>query len=266
MEDFTTNVSKFLETIDLDIAVAEQEILEAIQDWIQSSSSRAVWVRGKSQESYPSNMTTIAARVVCVLLERRIPVLCYFSTSEDDDNDACLRARINPGNTSAGNILIDLIYSLIRQMINQLLPETRMSRKLSRDHFKGFDGSIETFESALNLFEQVFQHAPANIYIIIDGIERLDDDPACEPLVEEFLMFLQDMRTDTGSDRVVKLLYTTAGQCESLETLDDDFLEFVKPRARKAKHKRRGMKQLHDFDLGYDQGSSDSLMELSDSG
>lgn len=265
MEDFTTNVLEFLETIDLDIAVAEKEVLEVIQDWIQSGNSRAVWVGGKSQESYPSNMTTIAARVVSVLIDRGIPILCYFSSSEDDDRDACLRTRIDPGNTSGENILIDLIYSFIRQMISQLLPETRMPRKLSRDQFEGFDGSIETFESALKLFKQLFQHAPANIYIIVDGIERLDDDPACEPLLEELLMFLQDMRTNTGSHRVVKLLCTTAGQCESLETLNDDFLEFVKPRAREAKHRRRGMKRLRDFDPESDWDSSDSLMEVCDS-
>ena len=265
MEDFTTNVPEFLESIDLDIAVAEQEILEAIQDWIQSSNSRALWVRGKPQESYPSNVTTIAARVVSVVLRWNIPLLCYFSNSEDDDNDACMRSRINPGNTSGGSILIDLIYSLIRQLINQLLPETKMHRNLTKDHFEDFDGSIETFERALKLFKQLFQYGPANIYLIIDGIERLDDDPACESLLK-FLTFLEDMIIDTGSNRIVKLLYTTAGECESLERLDDDFLEFVKPKARKAKHRRRGMKRLREFDPERELNSSDSLIELSDSG
>ena len=265
MEDFTTDVPELLKTIDLDIAVAEQEILEAIQDWIQSSSSRAVWVRGKFQESYPSNVTTIAARMVGILLEWGIPVLCYFTNSEDNDNDACVRTRSSPGNTSGESILIDLIYSLIRQLINQLLPETKMPHNLMKDHFDRFDGSFQTFEIALKLFKQLFQHAPANVYIIIHGVERLDYDQACRPLLEELLIFFQDMRTDTNSDRVVKLLYTTVGECESLETLDDDFLEFVKPKARKAKHRRRSMKRLRDFDPESDRDSSGSLMEVSDS-
>ena len=201
-----------------------------------------------------------------IVLRWGIPVLCYFSNPEDEDNDVCMRTQTNPGNTSGESILIDLIYSLIRQMINQLLSETKMPRRLTRDHFEGFDGSIETFKSALELFKHLFQYAPANIFIIIDGIERLDEEPDCQPLLGKLLQFLQDMRTDSDSDRIVKLLYTTAGGCESLEKLDDDYLEFVKPKARKAKYRRRGMKRLRDFDKESDWDGSDSLMEVSDSG
>ena len=262
MEDFTTNVPELLKLIDLKVAVTEPEILEAVGDWIQSAGSRALWVLGRAQETYPSQVTAIAAKVLDVALEWKIPVLCCFSNTDDDDNFECQRINASPHNNQEENILIDLMYSLIRQLINNLLRETNFSRKLSRAYFERFDGSIETFKPALKFFKDLFQHAPTNLYIIIDGIDRLDGSSA-EPFMQKLLDVLQDIVTDTRSHRVVKVLYTTAGQCESLALLDDDFLENVEPRVRKAKHAGRCMKPLSQLHFESEE-SDQSLAGRSD--
>ena len=69
------------------------------------------------------------------------------------------------------------------------------------------------------------------------------------------------MITDNTSDRVVKVLYTSAGQCSNLEQLDEDFLESVEARVRKPRHAHGNMLSLSQFNLGSDEGSPDSVSD-----
>lgn len=264
MEDFTSNVPELFNLIDFDIAVVEQEVLDSIQHWIRSPNSHALWVYGAYQAAYPSKVTAIAAKIVTVALEWKIPVLYGFSNSDDDGNEDCQSLSADPYNSPSENILIDIIYSLTRQLINQLSPKVSTSRRLSKQSFEKFDGSIETFDSALRLFKELLRHAPTNLWIILDGIERLDD-PTVEILLVELLYSLQDVITDNTSHKVVKVLYTSAGHCSNLEQLDDEVLESVEARVRRPRHAHGNMLSLSQFDLGSDEESRGSLDSVSDS-
>ena len=264
MEDFTSNVPELFSIVDFDIAVVDMEVLESIQDWIKSPHSQALWVKGAYQVAYPSQVTAIAARIVTVALDWKIPVLYGFSNEDDDGNEGCESLSADPYNSPNENILIDLIYSLTRQLINQLVPKISTSRRLSEQYFKKFDGSIKTFQSALWLFKELFRHAPANLWIVLDGIERLDDSTV-ETLLLELLDFLQDVTANNSSRKVVKVLYTSAGPCSTLEQLDEDFLENVEARVRKARHAHGNTLPLSDLDLGSDEESRGSVDSISDS-
>ena len=262
MEDFTSNVPELFNLIDFDVAVVDAKILESIQDWISSPNSQALWVQGAYQEAYPSQVTSIAARIVNVGLERKMPVLYGFSNEDDDGNEGCGSFNADPYNSPSENILIDLIYSLTRQLINQLSPKVSTSSKLSKQFFEKFDGSIKTFESALSLFRELFRHAPANLWIVLDGIERLDNSTV-ENLLLELLEFFQNAITDTSSRKLVKVLYTSAGYCSTLEELDVDYLENVKAKEVKARYAHGNMLSLSQLDLGSDEESRGSLDSMS---
>lgn len=264
MEDFTSNVPELFNLINFDVAVVEQEVLDSIQHWIRSPNSHALWVYGAYQAAYPSRVTAIAAKIVTVALEWKIPVLYGFSNSDDDGNEDCQSLSADPYNSPSENILIDIIYSLTRQLINQLSPKVNTSRRLSKQYLEKFDGSIETFDSALRLFKELLRHAPTNLWIILDGIERLDD-PTVETLLVELLDSLQDVITDNTSHKVVKVLYTSAGHCSNLERLDDEVLESVETRVRRPRHAHGNMLSLSQFDLGSDEESRGSLDSVSDS-
>ena len=264
MEDFTSNVPELFNLIDFDVAVVDLEILDSIQDWIRSPNSQALWIQGAYQETYPSKVTAIAARIVTVALEWKMPVIYGFTNDDDDENGGCQSLSTNPYNSPNENILIDLVYSLARQLINQLSPKVSTSRRLSKQYFEKFDGSIKTFQSAVSLFKELFQHAPANIWIVLDGVERLDGSTV-ETLLLDLLEFLQDVITDTSSRRVVKVLYTSAGSCSSLEKLDEDFLENVETRVRKARHAHGNVLSLSQLDLESDEESRGTIESMSDS-
>ena len=264
MEDFTSNVPELFNLIDFDVAVVDLEILDSIQDWIRSLNSQALWIQGAYQETYPSKVTAIAARIVTVALEWKMPVIYGFTNDDDDGNGDCQSLSTNPYNSPSENILIDLVYSLARQLINQLSPKISTSRRLSKQYFEKFDGSIKTFQSALWLFKELIQHAPANLWIVLDGVERLDDSTV-ETLLLDLLEFLQDVITDTSSRKVVKVLYTSAGSCSSLEKLDEDFLENVETRVRKARHAHGNTLSLSQLDLESDEESRGNIESMSDS-
>ena len=264
MEDYTTNVPALLNLIDFDIAVVELEVLDSIQDWIRAPSSQALWVQGMYQETYPSHVTAIAARIINVAIDWSIPVLYGFSNTSDDENEVCESLEVNPENTTAENMVIDLVYSLVRQLITQIPSEIRTTRKFNREYFDRYDGSIQTFNGALKLFRELFQHAPMNLYIVLDGIERLDGTPTEEMLLD-LLLFIQDTITDSGSRRVVKVLYTTAGTSDTLGQLDEDLLQSVEARFRRANRANRSMLALSQLDLESDGGSQASLEDASDS-
>ena len=263
MEDFTSNVPELFNLIDFDFAVVEMEVLESIQNWVRSPNSQALWVQGAYQVAYPSQVTAIAARVVTVALEWKMPVIYGFSNENDDGNEDCQSLSADPYNESSENILVDLIYSLTRQLINQLVPKISTSRRLNKQYFEKFDGSINTFQAALRLFKELIRHAPKDLWIVLDGIERLDDSTV-ETLLLELLDFLQDVITDTGSRNIVKVLYTTAGSCSTLEQLDQDFLENVEARVRRARHAHGNMLSLSQLDLGSDEDSRENSMSDSE--
>ncbi|KAL8794264.1 MAG: hypothetical protein Q9195_003218 [Heterodermia aff. obscurata] len=264
MEDFTSNIPELFNLIDYDFAVVDMGVLDSIQGWIRSPKSQALWVQGAYQVAYPSQVTAIAARVVTVALEYKMPVLYGFSNEDDDGNEDCQSLRVDPYNSPSENILIDIIYSLTRQLINQLSPKISTSRRLSKQYFEKFDGSINTFQSALLLFKELFRQAPTNLWIVLDGVERLDDSTV-QTLLLKLLMCLQDVVTDTSSRRVVKVLYTSAGFCSTLEQLDEDFLENVEARVQKARHAHGNTLSLSQLDPGSDEESLESLDDLSGS-
>ena len=199
---------------------AEEAVLEVLESWLAARSSKSLWIQTDSSSGeYPTSLSDIAAGIVEIALELRIPVLVFFCDWPDE----------YPGTTIANQerkCFADLICSLIRQLI-QVLPEEQIGwNKFSKGQFQALVslcGELDTV-AAVKLFHDLLQCAPTLLFIVLDGLEHLQDTE--DTSVSEEMMrltellgnFMQGGQQEI-SDRVVKLLLTTSGDCEAVENL-----------------------------------------------
>ncbi len=261
LEDFTTNTLDILNLIELSTAVVDHEIVEVVRDWSQSSTSQALWVQGRFQETHPSNASTIAAKVINTVRKMVIPFLAFFFHVDDGTGEDLRTLVASPCESPEASMAVNCVYSLIRQLINQLPRDAELPGKNWKARFENLDGSLKTFDIALKILEQLLQQAPATLLIIIDGVEQVDDSEAQQP-VSEVLLLLQEMTTETKEEKVVKTLYTTAGPSDVLEALDEDFLQCVEAEEGRLKHMKGRLQCIDDLELDSDantaRASSDS--------
>jgi hypothetical protein len=192
---------------------AEHQISYAIQSWSSSTNSQALWIMGPADRHYPSTTSLLAAALV---------------NSADEAGAPCVHIFIDwPVSESA--ILTSVLYSLIRQLIT-LLPESIVTTvQLGSERFAFLDGiwSKESSELGLELVKDLLDLSPSLSLIIIDGIEHLDYLSIGACFVENLLnVFAQHSKT--AGDKTFKILFTTAGNCASLNILDEEYLKIVK--------------------------------------
>lgn len=226
LEDHTSVILDTLETLSADISFIDSSMLESIQDWSQADTSQSLWVQGPFEDTYPSSTSEITGKVISIALTLKCPVLCFFcdisnyDEGEDDDDTS-----------PAALAVIDLVYSLIRQTIDLFPAQVTTRYDLGKSRFAKLNGSLDSFDKALDILGQLLLLAPSMMLIFIDGIEQLDDMEV-ESQVNTILGLLQASMIQTLSRkkrdrRVFKILYTTAGTCDALENLDEEYLEIV---------------------------------------
>ena len=251
LEDFTSNISEFLDLIDFSTAFAEIEAIKAIRDWSQSSSSQALWIRGRFQEIYPSDTTAIAVKVIDTARLMAIPFLCFFFDIDEDDEEKAQRTLANPCESPEEALAVDFVYSLIRQLIDQLPANVKLPGKRMKARLEKLDGSPDTILVALKILEELFSEAPATLLIIVDGIEKVAESDA-ELIVSKVLLMLQHLTTKVRGRKVTKVLYTTAGTSDALEDLDEDFLAKHEAEEGRPKHMKERLRSLEDFSFDSD--------------
>lgn len=251
LEDFTSNILEFLNQIDFSTAFAELGIIEAIRDWSQSSYSQALWVQGRFQESYPSDATAIAAKLIATARAMAIPVLCFFFNIDDTDEEDPPRMMPRPYESRAEAMAVDFVYSLIRQLIDQLPGKVKLSRKRLEMRLERLDGSLQTIDTALKILEELLGLAPATLLVIVDGVEQTAESDA-EATVSKVLLMLQHLTAETRKGKVTKVLYTTAGTSDALEDLDEVFLNKFEAEEGRPKHMKERLRSLEDFSFDSD--------------
>lgn len=254
-----SDVAKTLSEIDAESAYTEPSIVESLQDWGHGSTSQSLWIRGIYEEFYPSSTSAIAAKIVKTALDTKIPLLYFFCNIPEEDEELMDDEDDTPSKEEAA--VIDFLYSLIRQAIELLPREISTKSNLTKPRFARLDGTLDTFDEALNILADLLLLVPSTLLIVIDGIEQLDDTDVDENITD-ILKFIQDttLRESSGSEKVVKILYTTAGPCSALDGLDDENLEVVRTNERKALRSpgnaRKG-RILLDIDFDSDDNASD---------
>jgi hypothetical protein len=199
---------------------AEHKIVHALQEFCCASTSQILWVMGKSDRQYPSSSSGIAASIVNALDEGSVPTLHLFIDWPTTDESAS----------------ISLLYSLIRQIIN-LLPEEITARSDSiAQALSSLDGTLGSWETGMAIFETLCENMPPLLFLVVDGFEHLDFLTPGEQQVQDLLSLLnkQVLRSkSTDDDRggphnTFKILFSTAGNCASLNSLNEDALTILK--------------------------------------
>ena len=198
-------------------------VIAALQDWTTGLDSRSLCVVGPSQMSGPSFTSMIAAKYVESAAESRIPVVSVFCEVH--------HRKTLDGSKPEIEALISMTYGLIRQLI-ELLPATIEAKPdFGAQRFKELDGSMDTWAKALTIMKDLLDLAPPTLLCVIDGFDRLEEQ-STEGVLSDFLKALCERvvadRGTSGSPRVLKVLFTTAGRSGCLLAhLEDDQVVFA---------------------------------------
>jgi hypothetical protein len=212
--------------IDLTPFFADHDIVYAIQQWSRASDSRMLWVVGHPERYFPNSASSIAASIINSAGERKIPVVYVFCDWPGEDDE---------------NAIITMLYSLIRQVINSLPSHIDTSINLSRTHFQKLDGTIGTWNEGLSILSELLLHTPSLLLTVIDGIEHLDYLNIGQQYISSMLGLLQNHVSNTRERNIEvmktsKVLFTTAGNCASLNEVDDQILTIAKASEYHGKH------------------------------
>lgn len=118
-----------------------------------------------------------------------------------------------------------MVYAIIRQLIN-LLPTGAPSLP-DETILKSLDGTLRTWKNAIEVLGHVAKQVRLPMLLfVVDGINVLEDDfgRATDPALTDFITLITSLRRPEvmGSERVVKILWTTSGMSETLGRLVDD--------------------------------------------
>lgn len=160
-------------------------------------------------------------------------MLAFFSSSPLEEDDINRAADSQYWDAVAQSTLVNLMYSLIRQAI-ALLPRTVQSsgKKLSRAAFRALDGSLGSWDSALEVLKAVLKLTPRTCIVVLHGLDRLG--PEWGEYVED-VMKAVGRYVESGKGRQWKLLLTTDEDCGVLREVvaEEDTVE-VAPRWRRS--------------------------------
>lgn len=189
---------------------------EVLQEWISFSHSKILWIRKGFTFEYPNSLSVMAATFVDLTLSLQTPVAALFCSWPAD----C------PGESQQEKehrCLVDMVCSLIRQLVDLLPLEVETEFDLEKEQWlelEHFD-DIRPWNVALEILEKLLKLVQSPLFLVIDGIEHMDDTSVTAS-VKEFLSVLskvvtQDQKeSNPNGETVVKILFTTAGDCRSL--------------------------------------------------
>ena len=237
LETHTTSMVHFLEPQDVRV---DKNVAIALQEWIQGTASRALWVCD------PRATSSLAAAVATKALEVGMPLLCFFCdcTSATEDVEAGGFLSPEDRDNIYESAVINLVYSLIRQTINLLPNRFETNVKFSKSGFAKLDGGLETWQDAIKILEKLMKLAPQGMVAVIDGLEQLDQTDYHDCVEEVLAVLLKYSSPEFSDERTFKILLTTVGPCSIIEKCDN--VEMIAPRQVKARHRNRRRRFL-DF-------------------
>lgn len=180
---------------------ANGTVVRRLQEWSTASCSQILWLMGLAEYCTPSNMAPAAISIISVAVTLDIPLISHICDRPRSWPPGAPHSREEAG-------LIGLVYNLTRQLLTFLPPEID-SLDLSPDRFNRLDGSMETWQDALELFEELLAAGPPLLLCLVDGLNKLDHGSTASATCQDFLNALTDVVV--APDRVFKVFLTTAG-------------------------------------------------------
>lgn len=207
------------------VTYMDWQVVSALEEWT-TSASQILCIVGPNQMADTSPTTMVATEYVASANEANIPTISYFCGLPRP------RTKLPDGMTAEMSGLVSLTYALIRQLVELLPSFLSYSEDLGAQRFAKLDGGVESFDEAARVLGELLDLAPPMLFCVIDAFEVLDDRSTTRQMTA-LVSTLHGHKTyghppSEGSDRVLKILFTTAGRSRVLLTdLKDDELVFA---------------------------------------
>lgn len=182
-------------------------VFSPLQDWLSASESRTVWLYGPANARTPSEISLTSAYVVSMMESMKVPIIAHRCQPQESETVA----------------LISMIYSLVLQLVWLLPDEFSSDRRFDGSRFAVLDGSMNSLETALILFEDLLAQAPRILVCVLDGIQVIEDGKGNARGTGMFLDLFLEILKESKDAKLLKILLTTDGFCHRLDhRLDAD--------------------------------------------
>ena len=201
------------------------QVVSALEEWT-TSGPQILCIVGPTQVADIAPTTLVATDYVVFANQAKIPVISYFCELPPRGTNLAI------GMTAEMRGLISLIYAVIRQLIELLPSFMSFTKDLREPRFAKLDGSVDSCDEAIALLGGLLDLSPPMLFCVIDALEVLDD----RSTTKHITAFVKTLRghkiykspLSEGSDRVLKILFTTAGRSSNLlMDLRDDEMVFA---------------------------------------
>jgi len=203
----------------------ENNVVSAIRDWSIAPGSGLLRIGGISEMKYPSATSAISASVVRTASNLDFPLIHLFCGWSVKQKEASI---------------ISALYSLIRQLTDQMDALDEEPLSFSSARFQELDGTIETWDKAISTFSELLLNAPSTLFVIIDGVERLESEQYNQYISSLVNVLSNQANKCDPCSRIskrLKVLFTTAGPCASLNKLDEKVLKTVAMKRQSTKRR-----------------------------
>lgn len=177
-------------------------VLQRLSDWTAGTAPSIFWIDGPPLEAddLDNSVTLLAATFINMAAQSSLPILSYFCQLRRGE-------QTRESETRESQATISLLYALVRQMIELLLPVFETDVDLSQQRFSRLDGSSNSWPEALKLFAELVGLMPDKVFCVIDGMHWLDDRRN-EGLLADLVRTLRESR--------FRVLITTSGRSPCL--------------------------------------------------
>jgi len=220
------DVWKFIATMTFKDILMDQPVGDMIQRWLRRPQSKILWIRGQDCSEYPNPVSAIAVGFVKTCFEFDFPFVAFFCCWPVDYSGSSKQEKQE-------HCLLDMVCSIIRQLVDQLPPELETELDLGRNRFAELQTDfLKKWTQAMGLVEDLLALISTPLFIVIDGLEHLDYTSegtrlrvteiasilvsSCERAASAEMGNAHTSGYSTSGHRFVKVLFSTGENCQTL--------------------------------------------------
>ena len=197
--------------------VVTSEISHRLRDFISSADGAVFAIAGSRllDQHGMGNATKVAINFINHAEEIGLPVISWFCQPP-------VRGQTYEEAAVEASSLVSLVYALVRQLIELLPLKPRKPIGVSIIDLESLDGTFETIGTAIQLLGALIRQIDFVVFIVIDGLQWLDDIGTMKPLSELIATLTKDVvdgraSSETGQDaQDIRVLLTTTGRSHAL--------------------------------------------------
>ncbi|KAI2471377.1 hypothetical protein F4781DRAFT_387460 [Annulohypoxylon bovei var. microspora] len=116
-----------------------------------------------------------------------------------------------PCSSTQSTAVVDLVYTLIHQLISYIPDRLERRGPLSYEAFRTLNGGLPSVEPALEVLANLLHYIPPYLVCVIDGLEEMETHETMP-----YLNVLMDTLRAQSMRRTFKILFTTSGPSQVL--------------------------------------------------